>query len=544
MATSGGGSGGSQLFVRQSTGLVREASALDAAIFNAVFSAPVGAALAFGLFWAYSAFPKADLVSATVISFFLNIPVLIMMALLAASMPRTGGDYVWVSRILSPPLAVVSNFAAALSALIGATFWARYFAVSALGPVLVSIGAVTNNQTLIEWGHNFSDQKEHQLWVFLGGFAMIALLTTVLIAGTKSTFRWQNVFFIIATVGTFLAFLVLLFGNNADFTAHFNALNAQFGGGTAADVIGTNAGAAPDVSDLGQTIPAIFVVMTFMMWNWWSVYLSGELKSAANRTRQLQVMFGALIWDVVFISLGAILFFRVVGFDFVVAANSGSTAYAIPSGPFFQLLAALVANIPVLTVLIVGSFLFWSLPAMVGNTFMPIRTVFAWAFDRLLPEKFAEVNERTHSPVPAILLVMAIVTAMLAWSIVSTDFGTWLALGGAGRRGLRPDRVGRCVRVRPAPAGPVPGVAGQREGGRHPGPQDRGPALGAGDAVPGLRRPAVPAARARRLQERLVGAGVHGRDRGHRAGDLLRREVHPPQPGHRHRPGLPRAAPE
>ena len=54
---------------------------------------------------------------------------------------------------------------------------------------------------------------------------------------------------------------------------------------------------------------------------------------------------------------------------------------------------------------------------MVGNTFMPIRTVFAWAFDRLLPEKLAEVNERTHSPVPAILLVMGIVTAMLAWSV-------------------------------------------------------------------------------------------------------------------------------
>lgn len=66
---------------------------------------------------------------------------------------------------------------------------------------------------------------------------------------------------------------------------------------------------------------------------------------------------------------------------------------------------------------------------MVGNTFMPIRTVFAWAFDRVLPEKFADVNERTHSPVPAILLIMTLVTAMLAWSVLSTDFFTWLALG-------------------------------------------------------------------------------------------------------------------
>jgi len=417
-----------QLFVRQSTGLVREASAVDAAIFNAVFSAPVGATLAFGIFWALSAFPRADFVWATIISFVLNIPVLIMMALLAASMPRTGGDYVWVSRILTPPLALVSNFGAALSAMIGATFWARYFAVQALAPVLSSLGATLNNQALTDMGTNFAGDK---LWTFGGGFLVIALMTLVLIAGTKTTFRWQNVFWIIASVGTFLAFVILLFGNHADFVANFNSLNQASGGGTYSDVIAAagTAGTTPDVGDMGQTIPAIFVVMTFMMWNWWSVYLSGELKSGANRNRQLGVMFGALAWNVIFIALGAILFFRVVGFDFVVAANSGTQSFALPGGAFFQLLAALVANIPVLTVLIVGSFLFWSLPAMVGNTFMPIRSVFAWSFDRLLPEKFAEVNERTHSPVPAILLVMGIVTAMLAWSVWGTDFGTWLALG-------------------------------------------------------------------------------------------------------------------
>src|SRR5256885_9305304 len=114
--------GGSQLFVRQSTGLVREASALDATIYNAVFSAPVGATLAWGVFFALSAFPGADLVWATIISFVLNVPVLIMMALLAASMPRTGGDYVWVSRILSPPPAVVPDFRAPPSPVVGGTF--------------------------------------------------------------------------------------------------------------------------------------------------------------------------------------------------------------------------------------------------------------------------------------------------------------------------------------------------------------------------------------------------------------------------------------
>jgi len=437
MATATPDGGGSQVFVRQSTGLVREASALDAVIYNAVFSAPVGATLAWGVFFALSAFPGADLVWATIISFFLNVPVLIMMALLASSMPRTGGDYVWVSRILSPPLATISNFGAALSAMIGATFWARYFPVFALGPVLVTLGVIFGNDTLQNWGTSFQTDN---LWIFVGGLTMIVLMTAIHISGLRTTFRWQNTFWIIATLGTFLAFLVLLVGSNADFTKNFNSLNGQFGGGTTQDVItGAGAqGAHADVTNWNATLPTVFAIMVFMMWNWWSVYLAGELKTASNRGRQLNIMFGALIWDVVFISIGVLLLFKVTGYDFMVAVNTvtdsatgaiAGGAYAIPTGPWYHFMASLVYNIPILTILIVGSFLFWSLPAMVGNTFMPIRTVFAWAFDRLLPEKFSEVNERTHSPVPAILLVMTLVTAMLAWSVISTDFATWLALG-------------------------------------------------------------------------------------------------------------------
>ena len=420
--------GGGRIFVRRSTGLVREASALDATIFNAVFSAPVGATLAIGVLWALSAFPGADPVWATIIAVVLNIPVLIMMALLASSMPRTGGDYVWVSRILSPPLAMISNFAAALSAMIGATFWARFFPVFALGPILVGLGVFFDNKTLVEWGTNFQTDN---LWIFLGGAVMIVAITLILIAGVRTTFRWQNTFWIIATIGTFVAFLALLVGNTADFTSNFNELNGKFGGGTAADVLAAagTGGVSPDLGNLDATLPTVFAIMVFMMWNWWSVYLSGELKSAADRGRQLSVMFGGLLWDGVFIVIGLLLFFKVVPYDLATALNSAPDGYAIPSGPWYQFLAALVQNIPVLAVIILGSFLFWSLPAMVGNTFMPIRSVFAWAFDRLLPEKFAEVNERTHSPVPAILLVMGLVTAMLAWSVLSTDFFTWLALG-------------------------------------------------------------------------------------------------------------------
>jgi len=159
----------SQLFVRRSTGLVREASALDATIFNAVFSAPVGATLAWGVFFALTAFPGADLVAATLWSFVLNVPILIMMALLASSMPKTGGDYVWVSRILGPPAALVSNFGAAFSAIIGATFWARYFPVFALGPVLVTLGTIFNSHSLVTAGTHIQTRDVADAVVYLAG---------------------------------------------------------------------------------------------------------------------------------------------------------------------------------------------------------------------------------------------------------------------------------------------------------------------------------------------------------------------------------------
>ena len=132
MATTGRSS--SRLFVRNSTGLVRSASAVDATIFNAVISAPIGSTLAWSIFFTLVAFPGADPVGVLVIAAIINIPVLIMFALLGASMPRVGGDYVWVSRILNPPLALISNLCMIMGGLLGAAYFAKFFPIFALGP--------------------------------------------------------------------------------------------------------------------------------------------------------------------------------------------------------------------------------------------------------------------------------------------------------------------------------------------------------------------------------------------------------------------------
>jgi amino acid transporter len=418
----------SRLFVRNSTGLVRSASAVDATIFNAVISAPVGSTIAYSIFFALVAFPGADVAEVIGLVAVINIPVLIMFALLGASMPRVGGDYVWVSRVLSPPLALISNLCMIMGGLLGAAFFAKFFSVLALGPVLVALGSFANNNTLINWGTSFQTSNG---WILLASLLMVLLQTLILIRGTKATFRWQNYSFIIAMVGTLLAFLVLLVGSQGDFFSHFDALNKSFGGGNVAAVIKGAPGAAsaaPNFFNGNATLPTLFSIQGFMMWNFWSVYMSGELKSASNRRRQLSVMFGALGWDTVLLIIGVLLLFRVAGYNFVYALNAASTAYKIPSGPFYPFLASLVFNTPILTILIMGSFLFWSLPSMIANTFMPIRSFFAWSFDRLMPESLANINERTHSPVIAIIVTNVIIAALVVWSVLGNQFQLVLGL--------------------------------------------------------------------------------------------------------------------
>jgi basic amino acid/polyamine antiporter, APA family len=425
------------VFVRQSSGLVRSASALDAVIFNAVFSAPVGATLAFGIFYALGAFPGADIVLALLIAFVVNIPVCILMSMMASSMPRTGGDYVWISRILHPSVAIFSNFSASVSALIGAAFWARSFAVLALGPSLAVLGAVTNNSGLTNAGNVVSGTNTAgQLWTFGLGLVLIVILAVAMSLGTKTSFRVQNICWIIASVGTFLAFAALLIGSRADFIAHFNSFAAPFTKSNnsyqAIQDAAAKAGFAFSGSHpFSSTIPVVAIIMTFMMWNWWSVYIAGELKAAANLRRQLTIMLGALAWDSIFMIVGVLLLYQAAGEKFIASINAlaGTAGYTLPVGPFYNLMASLSANSGLFATLIAVSFLFWNLPAMFPNTFMPVRTIFAWSFDRILPSKLSEVNERTHSPIPAIITASVIVAGILAWSVLSTSFFTLLSMG-------------------------------------------------------------------------------------------------------------------
>src|SRR5215469_8335879 len=97
------------VFVRQATGLVRELSWFDTFILVfAILNVPLG--LTEVTNFAPFVFPGANLWLAFVISAPFMLAIGMVYALFTAAMPRSGGDYVWTSRVLHPAIGFAVNF--------------------------------------------------------------------------------------------------------------------------------------------------------------------------------------------------------------------------------------------------------------------------------------------------------------------------------------------------------------------------------------------------------------------------------------------------
>ena len=89
-----------KVFLRESTGLVKNVSALDAISLN-LSNMSAGAALATIAFTMVAINTNGtNLVLASVFAFVLSVPQIVVYTIMTRRLPRSGGDYVWVSRSL------------------------------------------------------------------------------------------------------------------------------------------------------------------------------------------------------------------------------------------------------------------------------------------------------------------------------------------------------------------------------------------------------------------------------------------------------------
>lgn len=426
---------GQRVFTRQATGLVREAGVFSTGIFS--ICGAVGIVFVAGLFWAFSLFPRANMLLAIVLGGVLCSFVWACWALLATAMPRVGADYLYNSRILGPVYGFVANFMLWVSGFASLGLWTAWLSTLGLASAFAIFGVLTGSGSVVD----LSAAVANPTIQFVLGALLVLAVCGVAILGLKASLFMQNLTFLLATGGLLLAMVVMLFTSTGSFAANFN----QFAEGYTnrpdsyqhimqlARAEGYQSASTAGYSLL-DTLGATWVVMTASIWAWNAAYLAGEMKGARMLNRQLAVMVGAGTVQILLLFVATALFFKAVGYDFFSGINYLYTVapdqYPLPAPPYYSLFAGIMVTNPLVQALIVFSFVLNMWGGVWGIVLLMSRQMFAWSFDGLMPAKLAETNPRTHTPVNIyVILAVAgiIMSALAAWWVGMTT--VWSLVG-------------------------------------------------------------------------------------------------------------------
>jgi amino acid transporter len=417
----------SNLFVRKATGLVRSWSVFDAFIY-AFFSINL---VTLGLYsFSQMYYFSGGMVDALVVSAVFIFFEIIVYAGLIAVMPRSGGDYVWQSRILGGAVGFIL-------AVTGWWFilwlWVPLYGDMFRHIVLVPLLGILGAQDAALW---FAG-TDHG--AFVASLMTLAIVSLIISLGMKTYAKIQKFSFYGGMLGLALVIALLLSGSNTAFKAGLDAnavsiFGAQPGVYDATVALGTEAGAVTPFAGGGLSL-AVFLVLPYMvffnLWPNWGATLYGEVRGATDFRRNV----AGMGWALGITTLLAVIFLyavnRTIGWDFYVQAGAAWWNYvwgytdvppALPVWPYPALFAAFLTSNRLLQLIVIVLMSLWWF-GWSGTVFLSsTRVIFAAAFDRLLPEKVAEVDERTGTPIYALLL-MVVPSILVAYLFTYDKFG-------------------------------------------------------------------------------------------------------------------------
>ncbi|NTW12988.1 MAG: APC family permease, partial [Anaerolineales bacterium] len=349
---------------------------------------------------------------------------------LIAVMPRSGGDYVWQSRILGGAVGFILAVTGWWFILwLWVPLYGDMFRHIVLVPLLGIVGA-----------------KDAALWfagtdhgAFVASLITLAIVSIIIALGMKTYARIQKFSFYGGVLGLLIVIALLLTGSNEAFKAGLDAnatalFGAQAGVYDATVELGTGAGAITPLS--GGSLMAVFLVLPYLvffnLWPNWGATLYGEVRGATDFKRNVSGMGWALAVTTLLGIVVLMAISRTIGWDFYVQAGAawwnyawgveGALPPALPVWPYPALFAAFLTSNRIVQFIVVALMSLWWF-GWSGTVFLSsTRVIFAAAFDRLLPEKVAEVDERTGTPINALLL-MVVPSILVAYLFAYNKFG-------------------------------------------------------------------------------------------------------------------------
>jgi APA family basic amino acid/polyamine antiporter len=389
------------LFVRKATGLVRGWSVHDAFIY-ATFSINL---ITLGLYiFADAPFiPKGSLLLAIILSGAYLVFQTIVYAALIAVMPRAGGDYVWVSRVIGGGIGFVL-------AVCGWWFinwhWVPIYANILSKEFFQPLGAILGWSGFVSF---FNEPKG----IFTASVITALLAAFFISIGMRGYAKLQKLCFYGGMVGLLIIFGLLIFHSKSAFQGAFNHYAVKtYKGPPDAYAATLKNGSYAGASKLGgvafgSTILLVPMIAFFNLWSNWGATLYGEVRGASDFKKNIKAMAGALIVTTILAIIFLLLIAHTMGYNFYNSANNAWWAGKDSLGgvwPYPVTLATFFVS-PWLQFIVILLMSLWFF-GWVGTVFLTAsRVIFATAFDRILPEWAARVDRR-GTPYYAILIML------------------------------------------------------------------------------------------------------------------------------------------
>ena len=388
-----------KIFLRESSGLIKNATLKDLVMLNV---ANMGAGLAVFEGISPSVVPGALLWLASLITFLISLPLVFTYTYLLLKMPRTGGDYIWISRKLNGTLGSIMGVAFAFNM---PPYFAlsAFFSVAAINLVFLEIGTLNHIPSLVYLANNVFvnpygtlTMSQELLFYFLAAISFVVIIL-INIFRPKWGFKLTTALGILSSVTLVLAMIIVAI-NIPDFHQKIQTFLTDF------NITGT---VSPFKFSFGSTL---YMIPFFMSYAYIWLYAGPAVASEAKE--------GSLKLNLI---LGSIMTFAMITFPFLIMDLAAGPAFNLTYYPSFTYnfwsVAIYLSNPIVQWILGIG-LIAWNYFVMAFGVVVFARYVFAFSFDRLFPSIFAKLNKQA-SPVYAHILDLITTLIFLAIPLIS-----------------------------------------------------------------------------------------------------------------------------
>jgi len=395
-----------RLFIRQTSGLVRELGIPAATGISLASVAVVNTFINFNA--GLTDFTKSDMYLPLIVAAVIWLVAMFAYRYLLRAVPRAGGEYVYLSRIVSPAagsvaglgIAVVFTYVLSTNAHFAAQF--TPFMLSGLG--------LAFHSTAVSNAGNHLTSNIAIAWLSVVVMVIVAALSLFSVKIVARIIFWLIVLQVLAFV---VLIGMLAFNSHADFTSSLATYSNH--PGAFQDIINT---AKSNGVVFGTSIASAVAIIPFMVLNYngvlYSYYVGGELRRPGRTYLYASaISIGVLV--VLWVGVWALLRAR-VGLTFMQAqANLGAgdpTAYgkitslnSVSGGLGYGMI---LSGDPITKILFATAVPLAEIAVNLAFLTVTTRVLFAQAFDRLLPVSVAKISDRNHAPNVAISIVLVI----------------------------------------------------------------------------------------------------------------------------------------